>query len=512
MHLENRMKQIQRIGMALGLALVVVLVTAGLTSVGYSTTMPGSSIVRAAGADFPNCRLGVGVSRNLFTTYNYTPTRLGWYLDWGVYAPTPTQIQYYHTLRVKQDKSGNNYLSSYHITPTLDSGPSGLGPAVQAYPGQVWMIGNEPDRPYSQDDVMPDMYAQIYHDAYWFIKGIDPTARVAIGAVVQPTPLRLQYLDLVLQAYRTKYGTTMPVDVWNTHAYIIPENRLLPGADIPPGITATAGAQYTPPDQLSINVYAAQIRALRTWMRDRGYQNVPLIITEYGALYPLWYLNNFGLTQTDVNNFVGAVINHMNTQKDLSIGYPADDYRLVQQAAIYSLDDDSVFPYDPPDPNLFRWGSFLFRSSSPYTRTDTGNNFVAIAQSLTANVDWVVSQPKAVPSSLIVSPTGTVSTTMYVIASNAGNALASAGAVITFTDVTSSPSALVGVRNIPPLGGCGSTQQAGVVWHALAPGLHRMRIEVDSNAVIGEPSKSNNVLTTTVVVGTTGLYLPIINH
>ncbi len=505
-------QNLPRVGIALGLALFVVLVTVGPISVAPSTAKLSSSIVRAAVPDFPNCRLGVGASANSLTTYNYTPTRVGWYLDWNVYGSPPPSIEYYRSVKTKQDKSGSTYLPSYHITPTLDFAPGGLGPILQAYPGQVWIIGHEPDRPYSQDDVMPDMYAQIYHDAYQFIKSVDPTARVANGAIVEPTPLRLQYLDLVLQAYQTKYGMKMPVDVWNTHSYIIPENRFGPGADIPPGITATSGMQYTPLDHLDISVYDGQIQALRSWMKSRGYQDVPLISTEYGALYPLWYLQNFGLTQADIDNFIGNVINHMNTQRDLSIGYPADDYRLIQRVALYSLDDDSVFPSDPPDPTYFRWGSFLFRSSPPYTRTATGDGFVLTAQSLAPTVDWLVSQPRIVSGSLIVSPTQTVSPTVRVTLSNAGNTLASAYAVITFTDVTTDPNALIQITSIPPLNGCGAAQDTDVVWPDLAQGIHSLRIEVGSSDGDTDLNLTNNVLTMTVAVGTNGVYLPLINR
>jgi hypothetical protein len=503
-----------RLGITLSLALVVTLVLVGTTWIGSSAVPSSSSVVRAAGVDFPNCRLGVGAPNLPLATYNYTPTRLGWYIDWGVYSSPPASMDYYRTIRTKQDKNGGIYLSTYHITPSLDFSPNGLGLVVQTHLGQVWMIGNEPDRPYSQDDVIPDMYAQIYHEAYWFIKGIDPTARVAIGAVVQPTPLRLQYLDMVLQAYRAKYGTILPVDVWNTHSYIIPENRLGPGADIPPGITATKGMQYTLADHLDINIYAGQIRALRTWMKDRGYQNVPLISTEYGALYPKWYLDNqfTPTTQININNFIAAAINHMNTQKDLSIGYPADDYRLIQQIALYSLDDDGVFPDDPPDPEYFRWGSFLFRSSPPYTRTATGDGFVATAQSILPSIDWEVSQPRTAPGFLIVSPTNTISPTIQVMVSNAGNVQPSAGAIVTFTDVTPGLNVVIASVSVPPLGGCGSTQPAAVVWPNLTTGLHRVRIEVGSSVALSEPSETNNVLTMTVFVGTSGIYLPVINR
>jgi len=83
---------------------------------------------------------------------------------------------------------------------------------------------------------------------------------------------------------------------------------------------------------------------------------------------------------------------------------------------------------------------------------------------------------------------------------------------VTFTDVTSNLSVVIDSVSIPPLGGCGSTQPAAVVWPALATGLHRMRIEVGSSVAVSEPSSTNNVLTTTVFVGTNGVFLPVINR
>ena len=53
------------------------------------------------------------------------------------------------------------------------------------------------------------------------IKAADPTARVAIGGVTQPTPLRLRCLETVLAAYREQSGAEMPVDVWNVHNFIL---------------------------------------------------------------------------------------------------------------------------------------------------------------------------------------------------------------------------------------------------------------------------------------------------
>ncbi|MCS7222331.1 MAG: hypothetical protein N0A15_13745 [Anaerolineae bacterium] len=127
-------------------------------------------------------------------------------------------------------------------------------------PGLLWLIGNEPDRIYTQDSTHPTVYAQLYHELYHRIKSLDPTARVAIGGMVQPTELRMRWLDMVWSEYQRLYGQIIPVDVWNVHNFVLRELRpgLSPeeirkcarpgsndlgawGADIPPGIDANCG-------------------------------------------------------------------------------------------------------------------------------------------------------------------------------------------------------------------------------------------------------------------------------
>lgn len=56
----------------------------------------------------------------------------------------------------------------------------------------------------------PHIYAAAYHALYYLIKQADPTARVIAGTIVQPTPLRLRYLDMVLDQ--------LPSDIRRGHA------------------------------------------------------------------------------------------------------------------------------------------------------------------------------------------------------------------------------------------------------------------------------------------------------
>ena len=168
---------------------------------------------------------------------------LGWYLDWAA-RPDPfrsSQAEYMPMIRLRD---GGTYF------------PSGdaLLAAIDAQPGALWHIGNEPDVKW-QDNTPSDLYAQLYHELYHLLKTRDPSCRVAIGGVSQPTPLRLAYLDQVLAAYEAQYGEPMPVDVWNVHNFILREERDSWGVGIPPGIDAEEGLLYEIADHDDLTIF-----------------------------------------------------------------------------------------------------------------------------------------------------------------------------------------------------------------------------------------------------------------
>jgi hypothetical protein len=132
--------------------------------------------------------------------------------------------------------------------------PDRLGPLVDVHPGAMWLIGNEPDCIW-QDNILPEEYARIYHDLYTFIKRRDQTSQVAAGGIVQPTPLRLEYLNQVLAAYQAEYHQPLPLDLWHIHNAILNEERGGWGADIPPGIDATVGAIRTIDDNDNMDIF-----------------------------------------------------------------------------------------------------------------------------------------------------------------------------------------------------------------------------------------------------------------
>jgi len=278
-------------------------------------------------------RWGVGVAIGPISRYNIDPLRLGWYLDWRARAdpPRPGGLEYVQMVRLKEGV----------LRPDAET----LAAIARANPGSLWLIGNEPDVKW-QDNVEPAAYARLYHQAYTAIKGADPTARVAIGGVSQPTPLRMRYLEAVLAAYREQFGAAMPVDVWNVHNFILREERGSWGVDIPPGLPDDRGALYEIDDSGNLEAFRQQIWDFRRWMAAQGYGGWPLIVSEYGIPMP----EDYGFPPERVVAFLRGTFEFFLTAADPALGDPMDGYRLVQRWCWYSL-DDTTYPtgrlFDP---------------------------------------------------------------------------------------------------------------------------------------------------------------------
>ncbi len=239
-------------------------------------------------------RLGFGASTGPITRFpEIASLKAGWYYDWGVRANPvrPNLMEYVQTIRVHQQLTCELYSANAHnraicpyavphdyvFSPGLDQ----IAAAARANPGALWLIGNEMDRRDwpggGQDETLPETYAVAYHDLYHFIKSVDPRARIAIGGVIQATPLRLEYLTKIWNTYQQRYGSPMPVDIWNVHNFILKETADDYGAGIPPGSNALQGVTYpTDRTHVDMTIFDQQIRAFRSWMKERGQQNKPL--------------------------------------------------------------------------------------------------------------------------------------------------------------------------------------------------------------------------------------------
>ena len=362
------------------LLLVLLLPLAG--SQGYAALADDDMLVPAPAPSTDLCwRMGYdaqGISSWTIERYpEIASLKAGLYTDFLVRsAPVrPNGMDYLQTIWVHQklscgafryyDREACPYAEPYDYV--LLQTPDWIAYSARLNPGSIWLIGNEMDRVDwpggGQGEMLPEVYAVAYHDLYHLIKQADPTARVAIGGVIQPTPLRLQYLTRVWDEYLRLYGTPMPVDVWNVHNFIIRE--VYPGygdgwgAGIPPGLPAHSPDAFAPDDLCThgdMEIFDRQIRAFRQWMKERGQQNKPLIVSEYGILYQFGDIICDGqrmLSNAYVQEFMLATFDYFYNTKDCDIGYPEDECRLVQRWAWFSLDDMGIKSHFNPFGALF---------------------------------------------------------------------------------------------------------------------------------------------------------------
>ncbi len=348
-------------------------------------------------------RIGYGVTSTRdnpadLEGYEELPSlRAGWYLNWNS-QPNPQRpdgIQYAQMIRLHQTKSCGERYHDYdgrEDCPLLDSyttvSSARLAQIAASNPGALYLIGNEMERVDwgpndGQDEISPELYAVAYHDLYEQIKALDPTAKVAIGGVVQVTELRLQWLQIVWDSYKARYGTPMPVDVWNAHFFAIREVSDSWGADIPSGLIDPA-RRFGPVEDRQSGEYTEfadrakhgdveelkrQAYRFREFMAnlEPSQKEKPLVISEYGLLY-----NNVTICQayrevsgergncsisesgrapdepklkwheTNEETPAAYMIDSFNfflNEKNCDVGYTADDCRLVQKWNWYSLDD-----------------------------------------------------------------------------------------------------------------------------------------------------------------------------
>ncbi len=488
-----------------------------------------------AQADATNsCRFGtsgVGPSGNWVTDM-----QLGWYIDFGANPPSGIAgVEYSPTVRIKQQRDASQArINGYNMIspPSM----SALATLVSNNPGLVWQVGNEVDRLGWQDDIWPQAYARAYHDIYQTIKANDPTAQVAPSALVEVTPGRLQYLDLVWDEYKRVYGHTMPVDVWNMHIYILPEaeydssgNLVYSRAGIAlgtdpalailfsggnPALCANTNV-YCYAEHDDINIFIEQVVAMRAWMKARGHQNKPLILTEFGMLYPYRepsdppegscpecyslkdeYGNDFNPTR--VTNFMNAAVGYLETAADPSMGYPEDNYRLVQQWNWYAVRDGSPF-----------FSSNLVtddRNALTLMGQTYKNRNIALGSAINLRLSRAYAPP-------VQSAGGTATAELTATFRNNGNAPTQAPLKVTFYS-NAAMTSVIGEVEIPAgVMGCATRPYtASVTWPGLAPGLHRYWVRVDSGGVIPETVEGDNVGSGYVFVDAEQVLLPTISR
>jgi hypothetical protein len=276
--------------------------------------------------------------------YDLTSIHALSYLDWAKDSSTvPDGVEYIHVIRVNDAAWGNGALLS-----TLSN-------IIERYPGNVWIIGNEPDRFFYQDSITAEVYAQRYFDIANVIRAADTTAKIGFGSVVQPTPIRIRYLEKALDelerlANNNRAEAMELIDIWSIHAFILNENPNEWGAGVPVGFEndwtdAELITDFS--DTHSIEKFTERVINFRSWMKAIGEKEKPLWITEYGSLFPPidrdpndpLYQNYVNISDELTSKFMIDTFNFLLSASDSMTGLAEDNNRLVQRWFWYSLND-----------------------------------------------------------------------------------------------------------------------------------------------------------------------------
>ena len=418
--------------------------------------------------------------------HDTTILNAGWYLDWGANANPahPGGAEYARVIHLETNTPWCQPATlSSQVTPSLTG--TALLQAAQDQPGALWIIGTEPDSLYNGNPIQAELYAEFYHYFVTAIKGADPTAKVSVGGIVQPSPLRLEYLDKILNHYQTTYGEPLPSDLWNIHLYILNEGPCGSwGGAVPPFSSQPTGwvIPFTAAALLDLTAMEANLQAFRQWMHDRGYGDQPLLITEFGVLPPPDYP---GFEEPVAAQFLADMFELFLTATDPTTGYAADGRRLVQMWAWFSTD---FGPY----------GGDLFETGTTAELTIIGQAFVAQTNAHdTPYVDLQV-EPPAMTELVrtgISDTLGSITVEAYI--TNRGNLTASnAQARVTLTDYFSQ---MVIAEADYELGALGRRYDHSPVyvsqsWEAALPGAFTVTITADPDQLLADPRPGNNTL------------------
>jgi len=454
-------------------------------------------------------RFGVGVDGvyGQIGQYDVAALGLGWYSNWN-YSTKPAL-------------GGLDYVQLVAVKPSAYPPDwKALAAAVRENAGALWIIGNEPEGVYGQGERTPPEYAQIYHDLYLFIKGVDPQALVAIGGVIEPTPLRLKWLEQVLDAYQAMYAEPMPVEVWNIHVQILQEKRGDWGAAIPAGLSEEHGRLYTPQDNADPNIFRRLVEEFRQWMKEKGFQDKPLIVSEYGVLMPYCFLVDEAGCVHDLNasiagrkkalGFMSQTLAYLLNASDMSVGYPADGGRLVQQWLWYSLNE---MPYDVNTGLGFSGSLFDWQTRE---MTDFGTVFSdTVMPVATPYVDLTLRGFTVSPE--VVSPGVPFTLTLWARVANRGVTPTVNTRVRFWVDEPGGGGRQVGddVLVSDSLWRYGPSEEVTAIWprQVLTAGQHlELYAVVDPDGEVAEAVEDNNRLHRTVWAPRVSLFLPMVQH
>ncbi|MEM7132670.1 MAG: CARDB domain-containing protein, partial [Chloroflexota bacterium] len=475
------------------------------------------------------CRFGVNFNtlgigpHTALSSYDISSLGVGWYINYSSYpsAEIPEDIEHAPVIRLVGSEDGTSY--------SFFPGENALLSLATSNPGRIWFVSNEPDRIKFQDGVLPEIYANAYHEIYTLLKSADPTAQIYAGSIVQPTEVRIEYLDMVVESYENTYGTAMPVDGWSIHNFILNEAscehyennlNICWGADMPPGVDAVDGLRIGIDQHHDIELFKEQIVRFRGWMNENGYQGKPVYLSEYGVLLPDWYRPTVDFSPSRINEFMNESFDYILNERDELLGDPADDYRLIQRLSWYSVNDDYTVRSNPPITYPYQYNGYLFNPIT-FERSEMGDNYALYTNRLSHDIDFHTFslEGRVAPTTVSVTTGLTVpittplpdSSSLFTVSlsaqvANSGNLSEDHETTVSFFQGDPQTGGQqIGEDQTVALIGCGTRANVDITWTDVPSGTYDIYVKVgqvgdEQVHAYTESNLSNNIFSRTITV------------
>jgi hypothetical protein len=195
-----------------------------------------------------------------------------------------------------------------------------------------------------------------------------------------------------------------------------------------------------------------------------------------------------------VTNFMNATLHFLETATDPVLGYPEDNYRLVQQWNWFAVNDSSI-------------------SSSNNLVEDNGSALTLMGQTYKARnaalgftVNLRLSEARG---AAVKSTGGTATAELSATFRNNGNTRTTTPFVVTFYS-NAAMTNKIGEVTIPAgVMGCATwPYTASVTWSGLTPGIHRYWVKIDNASSIVESNETDNTGSSFVLVDPHQVFLP----
>jgi hypothetical protein len=237
-----------------------------------------------------------------------------------------------------------------------------------------------------------------------------------------------------------------------------------------------------------------------------------LIISEYSQLYPyiidsptecfLRDENGHCWTPDRISDFVTKSFDYLDNARSTSLGYPEDNYRLVQQWLWFAINS-----------SVMGVGSASNLVNDELTAlTQAGQRFRQEVLNRTAGKLPELYIGYTGGGGFFTGQDGTATATLTASVRNNGDI----GVLSPFTVTFYSDEGLqnpIGSATIDRLFGCGRNQSVvTTTWSGLGPGVHRYWVKADSQNIVPEANKGNNVGTGVVIINPQQLFLPSVHR